>query len=98
MSLAGDGERGGQPACGGEPASFTEHSCAGPDDPRVEQIKPNAGKSRSALIGHQPEYGAHVMNRKLLLTLLGASAALVMAVGTTQAAPASSAGDALRSA
>jgi len=37
------------------------------------------------------------MNRKLLLTLLGASAALVMAVGTTQAAPASSAGETLRS-
>ena len=33
------------------------------------------------------------MNRKLLLSLVGASAAVVMAVGTAQAAPASSAGD-----
>jgi hypothetical protein len=37
------------------------------------------------------------MHRKLLLSLVGASAAVVMAVGTAQAAPGSSAGDALRS-
>jgi len=37
------------------------------------------------------------MNRKLLLSLLGASAAVVLAVGTAQAAPASSTGEALRS-
>jgi malate/lactate dehydrogenase len=37
------------------------------------------------------------MHRKLLLSLVGAGAAVVMAVGTAQAAPASSAGDVLRS-
>ena len=37
------------------------------------------------------------MNRNLLLSLLGASAAVVMAVATAQAAPQSSVGDALRS-
>jgi hypothetical protein len=37
------------------------------------------------------------MNRKLLLSFAGASAAVVMAVGTAQAAPGSSAGDVLRS-
>ena len=36
------------------------------------------------------------MHRKRLLSLVGASAAVVMAVGTAQAAPASSAGDVLR--
>jgi 1,6-anhydro-N-acetylmuramate kinase len=37
------------------------------------------------------------MNRKLLLSLAGASAAVVMAFGTAQAAPGSSTADALRS-
>jgi hypothetical protein len=34
-------------------SSFTEHSCAGPDDRLIEQIRPKAGKSRSALIALQ---------------------------------------------
>jgi hypothetical protein len=37
------------------------------------------------------------MKRKLLLSLAGASAAAVMALGTAQAAPGSSAADTLRS-
>ena len=52
--------------------------------------------ARIALIGNQLEHGKR-MKRNLLLSLAGASAAIVIGLATAQAAPSSSVGDALRS-